>query len=507
MARELMGQSRSRREHLCVGLTPELNEFRPLFGRDENGNAIRLDTDVFGYGPAISAKYYLAQCELCAAFLIESEPKEAICAGCNTTLPAEAFRGCIEPKAYRTDFNPKADIEEGVRGRTSRTANAILGPMVPAVEGTDNLLMCSRSDATIFRINRGRFDTFAPGVARVPGYSFSHNERKPYRKDLGTTSFNVFLPDQHWVADSLGRPAPGDEPSEQGVFLLSKKRTDSLILWPKTVSGELRLANVAGERRVTSVRAAAFSATFLLANQAAFELDIDPDELEIMEPGVRPVHGEYVPFLQIADRLVNGAGYCERLIRRDGSSKRALIDSLVEQILTGAKDTPAEDLFSAPHEKCSQACYLCIQRYSNQPYHGLLDWQLGLAFLEALWTTGFTAAAHAPGSAGVMGRWPLVAQKCAQVAAKIGGGEAELVGGLWTFSAPRSLGSSVRVVVIHPLWRADPDGFASPIMDTMSLLSDDGLLPMCADTFNLERRPSWVLETLRSSGEKSGWRY
>ena len=54
------------------------------------------------------------------------------------------------------------------------------------------------------------------------------------------------------------------------------------------------------------------SATFLLVNRAALELDIDPEEFDVLEP--RRFHeDDPKPLLQITDHLVNGAGYCAYL--------------------------------------------------------------------------------------------------------------------------------------------------------------------------------------------------
>lgn len=53
-----------------------------------------------------------------------------------------------------------------------------------------------------------------------------------------------------------------------------------------------------------SARAAAISATHLLVQKAALELDVAPDEFEALEPRLRGGR----PVLQIADALINGSG-------------------------------------------------------------------------------------------------------------------------------------------------------------------------------------------------------
>ncbi|HZJ93347.1 MAG TPA: hypothetical protein VFD09_09755 [Thiopseudomonas sp.] len=59
----------------------------------------------------------------------------------------------------------------------------------------------------------------------------------------------------------------------------------------------------------TSLRASAVSATHMIVQRVALALDIAPEEFE----GLEPRTGDGKPFLQIADTLVNGAGFCRRL--------------------------------------------------------------------------------------------------------------------------------------------------------------------------------------------------
>ena len=44
---------------------------------------------------------------------------------------------------------------------------------------------------------------------------------------------------------------------------------------------------------------------------------------------------------------------------------------------------------NAHHETCATSCYNCLRHYGNMPYHGLLDWELGLSFLNVLVNPAF----------------------------------------------------------------------------------------------------------------------
>jgi hypothetical protein len=140
-----------------------------------------------------------------------------------------------------------------------------------------------------------------------------------------------------------------------------------------------------GERTHIAARAAAISATHLLVQKAALELDVAPDEFEALEPRLR--HDR--PVLQIADTLINGSGLCRRLCQ-PGADGRPDIARLIDEILTARDEWPLTDFMDAKHEaQCSTSCYMCIQQYQNRRYHPLLDWRLGLAYLRSITNPAF----------------------------------------------------------------------------------------------------------------------
>ena len=103
----------------------------------------------------------------------------------------------------------------------------------------------------------------------------------------------------------------------------------------ETVPGGLAFGRLGRQSWQTSVRAAAVSATQLLVQRAALELDIAPEEFEALEPRMRAGN----PVLQITDFLVNGAGFCRRLAEREPSGQRLIVRlmrSLVEEQTTNS---------------------------------------------------------------------------------------------------------------------------------------------------------------------------
>src|SRR5262249_33096848 len=153
-------------------------------------------------------------------------------------------------------------------------------------------------------------------------------------------------------------------------WLAAPKTTDALFLAPAQVPAGLRINRVGGKEQagITSVRAAALSATYLLVNRAALELDLDPEEFDVIDPRPYAPAGVPLPLLEITDHLVNGAGFCERLARPEGEP---LIVRLVRSMVRDRGEYPLKDFLGdaadprAHPRTCDQACYVCLHRYGN----------------------------------------------------------------------------------------------------------------------------------------------
>jgi hypothetical protein len=342
-----------------------------------------------------------------------------------------------------------------------------------------------------FRMNRGRAAQLdAYDLASYPGFTTALGFEQ-----IGRATVRLQL--QHIDVDqaSMLRRLQSQTAGENGIWLAAPKTTEGLYLAPATVATGLRLGAVNGPSVATSVRAAALSATFLFVDKASFELDIDPDEFDVIEPvWYRPRGGEAVPLLQVVDHLVNGAGFCLRLSESSGSIPMAA--ELISELLSGDSSSfPLDQLLDEAHATtCDQACYKCLLRYRNQPYHGLLDWQLALTFLQTLLSADFQCGLDGEfGPFLGLERWPMWAERYAKQMARLYSGEASKAGELWSFTVPGRLDRSV--VIVHPLWDRQSPG---PVLrEAPEELTDRfDAAPHMADTFNLARRPGWVIERL-----------
>jgi hypothetical protein len=157
------------------------------------------------------------------------------------------------------------------------------------------------------------------------------------------------------------------------------------------------------------------------------------------------------------------------------------------QLLLGGK--------SARHaSQCATSCYMCVQQYQNRRYHPLLDWRLGLAYLRVISEPKFTCGLDGDfeGYPELKG-WPQKAKELSDSVASMrpGSWRSATVGRLdlpYLLEISPSGAVMRRLIVIHPLWRAD--------LDLLATVADppDEIETRFIDTFDLERRPLRGLE-------------
>ena len=274
--------------------------------------------------------------------------------------------------------------------------------------------------------------------------------------------------------------------------LFARKATDAVFVEALRFNQRLNIDLVAkaGERTHIAARAAAISATHLVVQKAALELDVAPDEFEALEPRLR--HGR--PLLQIADALINGSGLCRRLCEADANGRPDIV-RMIEEILTAKSEWPLADFMDPDHEaQCATSCYMCIQQYQNRRYHPLLDWRLGFAYLRAMTDPTYQCGLDGnfdghPELNGWLRKAHALAESVASMRPRFW--RAERAGPMGLPCLIETDGQqrvNRRLIVIHPLWRADPTlvsrlGVASP-----------GNRTILVDTFDLERRPLRALE-------------
>lgn len=327
----------------------------------------------------------MVECSGCRTMINVSSSSSSECPSCQEPLPLEQARQVIEPLGFIASFQEDSDEpSEGTSRHRTIVAEAA-GLDFSNVARTRPLVLFEQQMKTM-RLNKGRWrasaqeeDGYFEGFDASP-HDFSLTRTKESnRKKKSFRLKGAMLHPDHVEHFRKAEPSSNLEldPIEQ-AWLVSPKTTDGLFLTLEEIPEAARL----DPHESTSVRAAALSALFLLVSDASRELDLDPEEFDVIEPRVRLNHGHLrVPLLQITDRLVNGAGYCRRLAT---PRQAPWILERLDALLDGTSALLMDYLSDEHMSQCYTSCYECMQRYGNQGYHGLLDWRLGLAYLHAL---------------------------------------------------------------------------------------------------------------------------
>lgn len=492
-----------KQEHLAVGLTPDLAPPLPG-GRRRPEQELKVFQDA-PYGQEIG----MLECNHChawAEFDLETAGTESNCGACGRVLSPERVRWCWVPNAFRTDFRPRTrqeDVDSGVRHRSIQAEGKALA-FEPIDMGKQQVRFRLAFDPTsrTYRLNRGPehgdepmgFD-LKPGVHRMP---------------FGPMT--LVLPNQAISSEPrLEQRVRTFDPDgvEQRRWLAASKTTDSMFLSPTTNPPGLALYRLPGRSetavppfnvvRWLGVRAAAMSAAYLVANRASLHLDIDPEEFDVLEPRMYGSGREQLPILQITDHIVNGAGFT-RVLSETTGGRSPTVARLIWSILNETTKYPLKELLDDEHD-CDSACYRCLLRYGNQPFHGILDWQLGLAFLRAMTDPTYDAGLAGRFESPELRRWSDTARVLAQEMADRFDGEAGAFNGVPAFRV--SVGrrqTSPWVLVAHPLWDWDADAelLEGTILHRAREQADEHGEPLCWDTFNLARRQVRVREWIRS---------
>lgn len=469
---------KDKRRHLSVGFTGSL-----LPGYPRYGSVGIIDP----LGDAFGDEFSLVQCNRCRGWsrvLEGSDSSTLTCDGCTAVLPTDEIRKCVVPNGFRTTLIPHKEPGEFEITPRQKSAMAETEPLnLNSIPGT-NISKMFLEKASILRINQGRIKD-----DKWTGFEAFH----------GSTQHANWRLDNQWIDSRFTNDSELDytdyheEPKE--FFLAAPKVTNSLILAPNEIPKGLRL-DLEPDKYVNPLgrRAALISATFFLVYRAARELDVDPEEFEIVEPRTyRPDGQAPKAVIQFSDALINGSGLCDWLLKT-GTSGQPKIAEIAASIVRDPKDYPLNDLFAGDHPtSCDQSCYRCLNRFGNQPYHGLLDWRLGLDVLNLLTDSSFRVGLNGDFKSPGLEGWPDLAERYAHELAKVAGtNEHELAG--FVPCARIEVEADTWAAVVHPLWDWNLMLETTPELLEFHL-NHETVIP--ATTFDAARRPVGTIERLR----------
>jgi len=339
-------------------------------------------------------------------------------------------------------------------------------PSQPLPQAATNSSIAFSSSGRVLRVNdqRGKLFTGATGVASSV---------------VSTSNFRI---KDQWI-DSRFQVPTGQIPFTptapvESVAIVAPKTTDVLRIQPTLVNEGLTLDPAA---QGSAVKAAYYSAAFIIRSAAAQLLDIDPEELDISN--IRRIHGTFIGEIVISDHLANGAGFVAQIQKQ----WTELLTSIVGP--DPDPETFAGSLFAGKHiDDCDSSCYDCLRQYRNMNYHGLLDWRLGVSLLRMLSSSLFRCGLDGDFGTPDTQDWMDRAVALRDTFCSIFNCIPVQFGPLPGFEVGKR-----KAVVVHPLWNVvQPQGLVAEAISTVS--ADNKLQYL--NTFNLQRRMSWSYQRL-----------
>ena len=417
----------------------------------------------------LSGRRWMQRCERCHfTRTTDDKPDDELCpeCGCAKDDAPTAFRiyQFAVPLAFRTSMHPGHDAKEEGDPLAMGTASVAESEPQPCRHvPTTNSAIAYSSAGRVYRINDRRGELFTG----------QHGTTSRRGQELESQWIDARYQDVDDIAFSPSSPP-------ESLALASPKTTDVLRIRPASVIAGISLDPLTS---FGAVKAAYYSAAFILRSLAAEMLDTDPDEFEVSN--VRQVElatGQKAGEIVLSDHLTNGSGYV------------AWVHDNWPDILARATSTgePANTfigaLTSASHrQRCDAAGYDCLRQYRNMAFHGLLDWRLGLSLLRAISNDEFACGLDGDFAAPHLDGWQEFARERRDTFCGTFPCTPQDFGPL-----PGFIVGGKQVLVVHPLWdTGSPQGILAKARATMSISSVRHL-----DTFNLLRRESWSYQLL-----------
>lgn len=467
-----------------------------------------------------NGKYYLRTRSENKAFTLKAEMRKCTRLGCTyfTTQDTDSVSNnlCPEcgselttvhlrtPSAFITDLTPgenkQADISAAISRKGVIAESRDNSPMTKVFNNI--VLQLAENDFT-WRIN----DSEITGAYCDVAYSNQHLKKLPDQK-VSSYVGNV----EQWLAspimcdgeeflfggDKIGhlvRNANTEEQCNTDIYpikdankqpiepetikLAAHKITNVLKLTPdhgvdgiKLNPFELNQETQKFEFGTQGVRAAYFSLSFILQRAIASKLDVDPREIDIVDP----VSTDGKGVVTLADEQINGSGFVIDLYDN--------FKEYIDRILNGSDDFFREMLDKHHSLTCDSSCYRCLSNYDNMPYHGLLDWRLGISLFRLMVDPTYKVGLDRNFNYPELCDWKVLATSLLENLIK----SFDMEG---TIHLDADLpyiktGDNKYVIAIHPLWASDNKNYL--LSRTLYQIGAPRDKVVTIDTFNLVRR-------------------
>lgn len=396
------------------------------------------------------------------------------------------------PKAYRTNLSLGKDLKDD---------SEILLSRPPIFAESDNDLdnkndhyihgnaMLKISDRDVsWRINTNSDKFFS-------GKLFSVKNKFPFGQSNG------YETSEQWLLDGINNYSdkkdymmncsPHGNSKSELIALASYKKTEVFRISPTITPVGLDLSI-----QITGVRAAYYSAAFLLQRILADRLDIDPTEIEIADiPSKLGKDGKNIAEIILTDELPNGSGFV-----------RILFDKYQEYIKDIFSKNPSQkyvksilDLKHSSGKMCEDACYDCLKVYRNMNYHSLLDWRLGLSMLRVFSDVNYKCGADYKFDQFVeIKDWIKMAtvlrNQFAEAFDYNNVFEIDNLPGIRFGSENQNI-----ILIVHPFWSQldnESSWYSNILLQINKQILNTGGKLSLIDSFNLHRRPGWCYQNL-----------
>lgn len=368
------------------------------------------------------------------------------------------------PLAFRTSFDRGDDAKEEGELLATGVASASEADPEPCIQVAEtNSSLAYSSSGRVYRVNNRRGELFRGAL----GTTVRGGQRLEYQ----------WLDERFQNVDDIVFTPIG--PTE-AIAIAAPKTTDVLRIQPCVVPSGLCLDPLASSG---AVKAAYYSAAFILRSVVAHRLDIDPEEIDVSN--VRQVErpdGTKVGEIVLNDHLANGAGFTAQIFR--------LWSEILENAVSTAEpaNTFIGSLTSEEHRRaCDSSGYDCLRQFRNMSYHGLLDWRLGLSFLRSLHSSTFVSGLNGMFDVPDLDGWLTFASRLRDSFCRSFPCHPHEFGELPGFEV-----GGRQVIVVHPLWDTrQPRGILAEARAACQLGN-----VQTVDTFNLLRREGWTYRSL-----------
>jgi DEAD/DEAH box helicase domain-containing protein len=495
--------------HSVIGFTSDIITTR--IGANEVVTNARTNNNL-----PFSLNRWMIRCRSCGFFETYSESNK-------TTLEAanhfETCPNCGEPnldkyqkpimlkapRAYRTNFSLGSDLKDDSEILLSRPpifAEKVEDPSNPDETNliSNANLIISDKDVT-WRVNTNSDLFFNGRIANVQNtfpfpatYRFS--QQWIAQGVIDELQANPFNENGYSI-----RVFP--EGAEEQIVLASNKKTEIFRISPSSVPLALDLNMFSREfdapfikAQANGVRAAYYSAAFLLQRILANKLDIDPTEIEIADISMKALNdgtNRKIAEIILTDELPNGSGFVRYLFDN-------FQDVLNEALSPEEGTSYVGKIYNDNHTcKCKDACYECLKVYRNMSYHSLLDWRLGLSMLRILNDPDYKCGTDNNFNTIELQGWLEHATALRNnFAESFGYSHIGDINGLpvikWG-ARQKNL-----IVVVHPFWNMQnmmEDNWLTEIQsEIQDYKTTHGGTVSIIDTFNLHRRLGWCYEKL-----------